>query len=50
MTEQQQNYLQSIPQYLQIKEINGNMITFTQRRVTTPFVRFNTNKLALSNK
>ena len=26
------------------------MITFTYRRVTTPFVRFNTNKLVLSNK
>lgn len=38
-------------QYLQIKkEINGNIITFTLRRVTTPFVISNTNKLALSNK
>ena len=38
-------------QYLQIKkEINRNIITFTLRGLTTPFIISNTSKLALSNK
>ena len=40
-----------LPWYLQTQEeINGNIITFTLRRVTAPSVMINTNKPALSNK